>query len=167
MKCLATVLSIYFVLSSDSRAFILPLLCANIEGKFVSLQIVTLYLPPSCGVIIIFFMTKAKLSSIRLKSKSKCKNPDHMVHEANFIKKYPSAKDRVPNTIILVNPKDWAIALENPALNTTECCQVCSIAEDLPVFRSIRRTNHYDPGVSIYSAFTSNSVGVLITSSAA
>jgi hypothetical protein len=37
----------------------------------------------------------------------------------------------VPQTIILVDSKDWAVALENPTLNTTECCQVCSIAEDM------------------------------------
>jgi hypothetical protein len=63
--------------------------------------------------------------------KSKCKNPDHKMHVTDFIKKYPSARGRVPQTIILVDPKDWAVALENPELNTTECCQVCSIAEDI------------------------------------
>ena len=49
----------------------------------------------------------------------------------NFIKEYPTAKGRVPQTIIMVDPKDWGIALEHPELNTTECCQVCSIAEDI------------------------------------
>ncbi len=63
--------------------------------------------------------------------KSKCKNPNHKVHVANFVKKYPTAKGRVPQTIILVDPNNWAVALENPTLNTTECCQVCSIAEDI------------------------------------
>ena len=55
--------------------------------------------------------------------KSQCKNPDHEIHVAGFIKKYPSAKGKVPQTIILVDPKDWAVALENPTFNTTECCQ--------------------------------------------
>jgi hypothetical protein len=63
--------------------------------------------------------------------KSKCKNPNHKVHVANFIKEYPTAKGRVPHRIILVDPSDWGVALENPSLNTTECCQVCSIAEDI------------------------------------
>ncbi|MGH9976901.1 MAG: hypothetical protein ACRD8Z_13860 [Nitrososphaeraceae archaeon] len=63
--------------------------------------------------------------------KPKCKNPNHTLRVANFVKKYPSAKGRVPKTIILVDPKDWAVALENPTLNTTECCQVCSIAESI------------------------------------
>lgn len=60
-----------------------------------------------------------------------CKNPNHKVHVANFVRKYPSAKGIVPHTIIMVDPKDWAVALENPTLNTTECCQVCSIAEGI------------------------------------
>ncbi|MGH9975216.1 MAG: hypothetical protein ACRD8Z_05195 [Nitrososphaeraceae archaeon] len=60
-----------------------------------------------------------------------CENPNHKQHVKNFVKKYPTAKGRVPNTIILVDPKDWAVALENPSLNTTECCQVCSIAEGI------------------------------------
>lgn len=61
----------------------------------------------------------------------RCKTPNHKSHIANFIKKYPTAKGRVPKTIILVNPKDWAADLEHPALNTTECCQVCGIAEGI------------------------------------
>jgi hypothetical protein len=60
-----------------------------------------------------------------------CKNPNHKLHVTNFIKKSPTAKGRVPRTIILVDPKDWAVALENPVLNTTECCQVSSIAKDI------------------------------------
>jgi hypothetical protein len=35
----------------------------------------------------------------------------------------------VPKTIMLVDPNDWAVALEHPTLNITECCQVCCIAE--------------------------------------
>ena len=63
--------------------------------------------------------------------KSKCKNPNHKAHVANFVKKYPSAKGRVRQTIILVDPKDWSIDLEHPSKNTTECCRVCSISEDM------------------------------------
>jgi hypothetical protein len=59
----------------------------------------------------------------------RCKNPNHKSHIVNFIKKYPTAKGRVPKTIIMADPGDWSVALEHPALNTTECCQVCSIAE--------------------------------------
>ena len=47
----------------------------------------------------------------------RCKNPNHKTHIANFIKKYPTARGRVPKTITLVDPKDWAVALENPTLN--------------------------------------------------
>ncbi|MFZ0554676.1 MAG: hypothetical protein WAM26_05235 [Nitrososphaeraceae archaeon] len=66
-----------------------------------------------------------------MKDKQRCKNPNHKHHVVDFVKKYPSAKDRVPDTIIIVDPNDWSVALENPTLNTTECCQVCSIAEDI------------------------------------
>lgn len=41
------------------------------------------------------------------------------------------AKGRVPSTIILVDPLDWAIALEDHRKNSTQCCQVCGIAEDI------------------------------------
>ena len=60
-----------------------------------------------------------------------CENPNHKQDVKNFVKRYPTAKERVPQTIILVDPKDWAVALETPTLNTTEGCQVCSIAEDI------------------------------------
>jgi hypothetical protein len=63
--------------------------------------------------------------------KTQCKIPNHKVHVTNFVKKYPTAKGRVSKTIILVDPKDWAVVLDNPALNTTECCQICSIAEGI------------------------------------
>ena len=33
--------------------------------------------------------------------------------------------------MILVDPKDCANALEDPKKDTTECCQVCSIEEDI------------------------------------
>jgi hypothetical protein len=58
--------------------------------------------------------------------KSKCKNPNHNVHVANFIKKYPTVKGRVPQTIVMVDPSDWSVTLEHPSKNTTECCQVCA-----------------------------------------
>jgi hypothetical protein len=58
-------------------------------------------------------------------------NPNHKLHIKNFVKKYPTTKGRVPSTIILVDPMDWAVALEDPRKNITECCQVCSIAEGI------------------------------------
>ena len=38
----------------------------------------------------------------------------------------------------MVDPKDWGIALENPALNTTECCQVCNLAEDAALAKNVK-----------------------------
>ena len=34
-----------------------------------------------------------------MKDKQRCKNPNHKHHVVDFVKKYPSAKDRVPNKI--------------------------------------------------------------------
>jgi hypothetical protein len=61
----------------------------------------------------------------------RCKYPNHKQHIANFLKKYPTVKARVPQTIIMVDPKDWPVVLENPILNKTACCQICSVAEDI------------------------------------
>jgi hypothetical protein len=58
-----------------------------------------------------------------------CENPRHTEHVANFIKKYPRQREGLPDTIIIVDPKDWVISLEDPKMNTTECCQVCSISK--------------------------------------
>jgi hypothetical protein len=71
-----------------------------------------------------------------------CENPRHKEHVTNLIKKYPTAKGNVPKTLILVNPEDWAISLEDPKANTTECCQVCSISED--IIRASSRRNEPD-----------------------
>ena len=60
-----------------------------------------------------------------------CQNPRHKEHVKDFVRKFPTAKGRVPNATILVDPKDWAISLEDPEVNTTECCRVWSISEDI------------------------------------
>jgi hypothetical protein len=60
-----------------------------------------------------------------IRDKNKNKN------ELSLTGKRPSAKGRVPKTIMMVDPNDWAVALEDPSKNTTECCQVCSIAEGI------------------------------------
>jgi hypothetical protein len=60
-----------------------------------------------------------------------CENPNHKRHVMNFVEEYPTTKGRVPHRIILVDPKDWSVDLKHPKKNTTECCQVCSIAEDI------------------------------------
>jgi hypothetical protein len=53
------------------------------------------------------------------------------LHVANFIKKYPTVKGRVPQATVMGDPKDWSVDLQHPSKNTTECCQVCSIAEGI------------------------------------
>jgi hypothetical protein len=60
-----------------------------------------------------------------------CENPRHKEHVKDFVRKFHTAKGRVPKTTILVDPREWAISLEDPKVNTIECCQVCSISEDI------------------------------------
>jgi hypothetical protein len=50
-----------------------------------------------------------------------CENPRHKEYIEDFVRKFPTTKERVPDTTILVDPKDWAISLEDPEVNTTEC----------------------------------------------
>ncbi|MGB7662280.1 MAG: hypothetical protein WBL67_06050 [Nitrososphaeraceae archaeon] len=67
-----------------------------------------------------------------------CENPNHKQHGKNFVKKYPTAKGNVLDTIIMVNPRFWDIS-DNPKENTTRCCQVCSIQDDIK--RATNRKN--------------------------
>ena len=60
-----------------------------------------------------------------------CQSSRHKEHVKNFVKKYPTAKGKVPDTMITVNPEDWVIDLEDPKKNTVQCCQMCSIQEDI------------------------------------
>jgi hypothetical protein len=60
-----------------------------------------------------------------------CANPRHKQHLKRFLKKYPTSDKNGEFPIITVNPEDWAISLEDPKTNTTECCQMCSISEDI------------------------------------
>ena len=59
-----------------------------------------------------------------------CENPRHKEHVKNFVKEFPTAKGRVPDTIITVDPKYWYIS-DISKDNTVPCCQVCSISEDI------------------------------------
>ncbi|MGA6991184.1 MAG: hypothetical protein WBL67_12435 [Nitrososphaeraceae archaeon] len=43
----------------------------------------------------------------------KCENPRHKEHIKNFVKKYLTSKGRVPDTIIIADPKYWYIS-DNP-----------------------------------------------------
>ncbi|MFZ0554246.1 MAG: hypothetical protein WBL67_03610 [Nitrososphaeraceae archaeon] len=40
----------------------------------------------------------------------KCENPRHKEHINNFIKKYSTAKGKVPGAIIIADPKYWHIS---------------------------------------------------------
>jgi hypothetical protein len=52
-----------------------------------------------------------------------CENPRHKQHLKRFLKKYPTSDKNGEFPIITVNPEDWAISLEDPKTNTTECCR--------------------------------------------
>jgi hypothetical protein len=60
-----------------------------------------------------------------------CENPRHKQHLQRFLKKYPTANKNGEFAIITVNPEDWAVDLEDPKKNTVQCCQMCSIQEDI------------------------------------
>ena len=60
-----------------------------------------------------------------------CENPCHKQHLQRFLRKYPTADKKGEFAIITVNSEDWAIDLENPKKNTVQCCQICSIQEDI------------------------------------
>jgi formylmethanofuran dehydrogenase subunit B len=51
-----------------------------------------------------------------------CENPRHKEHVKNFVKGFPTAKGRVPDTIIMVDPNNWYIS-DIPKFNTVPCCQ--------------------------------------------
>jgi hypothetical protein len=59
-----------------------------------------------------------------------CENPNHEEHIENFLRKYPTAKGRVLDTIIVVDPRTWYIS-DIPKDNTVRCYQVCNISEDI------------------------------------
>jgi hypothetical protein len=59
-----------------------------------------------------------------------CDNPQHKQHLKAFLTQYPTANKNAKFAIIKVNYDDWAIDLENPK-NTVQCCQMCSIQEDI------------------------------------
>jgi hypothetical protein len=46
-----------------------------------------------------------------------CENPRRKEHIANFVKKFPTAKGRVPDTILIVDPRSYYVS-ENPKDNT-------------------------------------------------
>jgi hypothetical protein len=60
-----------------------------------------------------------------------CENPRHKQHLQRFQDKYSTAGKNGEFPIITVNPEDWAIDLEDPNMNTVQCCQMCSIQEDI------------------------------------
>jgi hypothetical protein len=55
----------------------------------------------------------------------------HKQHLKRFLKKYPMADKNGELPIITVNPEDWAIDLDHPERDTVQCCQMCSIQEDI------------------------------------
>jgi hypothetical protein len=58
-------------------------------------------------------------------------NPQHKQHLKAFLTQYLTVNKNAEFAIIKINPDDWAIDLENPKKNTVQCCQMCSIQEDI------------------------------------
>ena len=59
-----------------------------------------------------------------------CEHPNHDEHIEAFLRKYHTAKGRMPDAIITVDPEHWYIS-DDQKKNTVKCCQLCSISEDI------------------------------------
>ena len=76
-----------------------------------------------------------------------CQHPKHKEYLEAFLKEYPPANKGCPLTlnlvdVNLVDPEEWYIS-DDPKKNTTKCCQMCSISEDIArtPYRNISTSN--------------------------
>ena len=60
-----------------------------------------------------------------------CENPRHKEHVKNFVKGFPTAKGRVPDTIIKVDPNNWYFQIFQNLILFHAARQICSISEDI------------------------------------
>ncbi|MGC1132362.1 MAG: hypothetical protein WA941_06040 [Nitrososphaeraceae archaeon] len=59
-----------------------------------------------------------------------CQHPNHENYLKTFLKKYPTANKVAHFSINMVHPEEWYIS-DDLKKNTTKCCQMCSISEDI------------------------------------
>ena len=59
-----------------------------------------------------------------------CEHPNHENYLKAFLKKYPTANTDVHFAVNWVDPNEWFIS-DDPKRNTTKCCQMCGINEDI------------------------------------
>jgi sarcosine oxidase gamma subunit len=58
-----------------------------------------------------------------------CEHPNHVNYLKAFLKKYHTANKDAHFSVNMVDPEEWYISDEEK--NTTKCCQMCSISEDI------------------------------------
>lgn len=59
-----------------------------------------------------------------------CQHPNHQIYLKAFLKKYHTANKDARFSINIIDPEEWYIS-DDPKKNTTSCCQMCSISEDI------------------------------------
>jgi hypothetical protein len=64
------------------------------------------------------------------KNDNHCRHPKHEGYLSVFLKKYPTANKDAHFATNLVDPEEWYIS-DDSKKNTTKCCQMCSISEDI------------------------------------
>jgi hypothetical protein len=62
--------------------------------------------------------------------KTDCEHPKHSEYLKAFLKRYPTSNKDAHFSINLVDPEEWYIS-DDSKKNTTKCCQMCSISEDI------------------------------------
>jgi hypothetical protein len=65
-----------------------------------------------------------------MQNKNYYQHPKHNEYLKAFLKKYPTANKDTQFSVNLVDPKEWYIS-DDSKKNTTRCCQMCSISEDI------------------------------------
>jgi hypothetical protein len=59
-----------------------------------------------------------------------CQHPKHKEYLEAFLKEYPTANKDAHFNVNMVDPEEWYIS-DDSEKNTTKCCQMCSISEDI------------------------------------
>ena len=59
-----------------------------------------------------------------------CEHPKHIEYLEAFLKKYPTANKDAHFSVNMVDLEEWYIS-DDSKKNTTKCCQMCSISEDI------------------------------------
>ena len=76
------------------------------------------------------------------KTDNYCQHQNHENYLKVFLKKYPTTNKDAHFSVNMVDPEEWYIS-DDSKKNTTKCCQMCSISEDIArtPYRNISTSN--------------------------